>query len=379
MSMLRSYADGVSLGEWLNDYIWPAEGAHVGPEFCKLGAMLSLSEMIRCGVTCFSDMYFFPEETAEAVKEVGMRGVIGVPVIMFPNAWAKTPEEHLEKGAAFQKKYEDKENIFVTYSPHAPYTVDDGSFARIATLANENNMRVHTHLHETKKEVEDSITDHHCRPFERLRKLGLINSNLIAVHMTQLIDEEVETLAKEKVKIVHCPESNLKLGSGMCDVKALLDAGIEVGIGTDGAGSNDDQDVFGELRTAALVSAFLTQTRGDTPLHAHTFLEMATINNARILGIDHLVGSLEVGKKADIVSVHLRNDPIHDPVVSLVFVGTNEVTDVWVGGKEKVVKKEVVCVDEEKLRKEAQGWVEKIQATKVIHNGNKNENNDKKE
>ncbi len=363
MALLRSYAEDLPLMEWLTQHIWPAEGAHVSADFCRVGSKLAVAEMLRCGITCFSDMYFFPEETAAIVLEVGSRACIGMPVIAFPNAWAQTPAEHLEKGLAVRHRMEDKNHLFFFFAPHAPYTVDDETLAKIHEHSSRENIRVHTHLHETATEISDSERDHKVRPFERLRRLGLINERLIAVHMTQLTDEEIDTLRSCRVGVVHCPESNLKLGSGLFETKKLVDAGVTVGIGTDGPASNDDQDILGEIRTANFVSAYLTQSRGQTPLNAHTFLEMATINNAKLLGLDHLLGSLEIGKAADIIAVNLRSVPVYNPIKHLAQVGTNDVTDVWVGGKRMVSAGELVCINESALREESKVLVESVRKT----------------
>ena len=353
MSLLRSYSDDVPLDEWLQQYIWPAEAAHVSDHFCDVGVRLAIAEMIRCGTTCLNDMYFYPDVAARVAKDLGFRAVIGIPIICFPTPWANGGDEHLEKGMKVLETYGSSELLSFTLAPHAPYTVDDPTFVKLAAIAKEKNLRVHTHLHETAKEVAEGVTQHNCRPFERVAKFGLMNSNLIAVHATQLLDEEIKILAENKVNIIHCPESNLKLGSGICDVAELVRAGVNVGIGTDGPASNDDQDILGEVRTASLVSSYTTQTKGNRPMQPHVFLEMATINNARALGLDKVVGSIEVGKDADIIAVNLLTEPVYNPIKNVAHVGTNEITDVWIRGKQFLGKKKILCMDEEALMKEA--------------------------
>jgi 5-methylthioadenosine/S-adenosylhomocysteine deaminase len=362
MTLLRNFAHDVPLMSWLSDYIWPAEAAFVSPEFCRVGTKMAIAEMIMSGITCFNDMYFYAEDTASVVLEVGSRACIGIPVVVFPTNYAKSAEEYFEKGLINKQKLEDKNHLFFLLAPHAPYTVDDNSLSKVKELSQKENMKVHIHVHETAQEITDSLRDYGVRPLERLQNLGLLNEKLICVHMTQLTPHEISLLKTAKASIIHCPESNMKLGSGFCDVKTLFDEGILVGLGTDGAASNDDLDILGEIRTASLLSSYLSQSQGKNPIPSHHLLEMATINNAQILGIDHLVGSLQVGKAADLVAIRLI-DPVYNPIKHVTQIGTNRVTDVWIAGKRMLENQKLICLDEKQLKDEVKEWEERISKT----------------
>mmetsp|Transcript_29500 Transcript_29500/g.82394 ORF Transcript_29500/g.82394 Transcript_29500/m.82394 type:complete len:467 (+) Transcript_29500:351-1751(+) len=364
MTLLRSYSDDVPLMEWLTQYIWPAEGAHVSAEFCEVGVRLAVAEMLRCGVTTFSDMYFFPEVTARVVRECGVRALVGIPVICFPNNWAQDGADHLAKGKRARAEWEDKDHVTFCLAPHAPYTVDDATFASVRQLlADESGLRMHIHLHETAKEVADGVEKDGVRPIARLDRLGVLTDRVIAVHMTALNEEEKQILLERGISVIHCPESNLKLASGILDVADLVRRGVNVGLGTDGPACNDDQDILGEVRTASLLSSFTAQQGGGRPLPPHVFLEMATINNARALGLDDRLGSLEVGKAADIVALHLLTEPVYNPIKNVAHVGTNEITDVWVAGRHLLRDRIVTCLDEPALRQAALEWKQKISKT----------------
>lgn len=254
MSLMRGLADDLPLMEWLKGHIWPAEGRWVGAEFVEDGTLLAMAEMLRGGVTCFNDMYFFPEITAHAAARAGMRAALGLIVIDFPTAWAANADEYIAKGLALYDDHKDEALLSFCFAPHAPYTVSDEPLKRIRTLANELDLPVHMHVHETAHEVEESMARFGMRPLERLAQLGLVGPNLLAVHMTQLEDAEIAHLAEAGAHVLHCPESNLKLASGFCPVQKLLDAGVNVCLGTDGAASNNDLDLMGEMRTAALLA-----------------------------------------------------------------------------------------------------------------------------
>jgi 5-methylthioadenosine/S-adenosylhomocysteine deaminase len=339
--------------------MWPAEGRWVSEEFVRVGSSLSVAEMIRCGVTTVNDMYFFPNVTGEVLEASGMRAAIGAIMIQFPSAWAKTVEEYFLKGLELVKQYKNHPLIHVVFAPHAPYTVDDPTLRRLHQLAIQNNTSIHIHLHETNKEVEDELKASGVRPIERLNKLGLLDDRLITVHMTQLTNEEIELIAKLGVNVVHCPESNLKLGSGICPVSKLLAAGANVCLGTDGPASNDDLDLLGEMRTSALVDKYRIE---DPPVPAWKMLELGTINGAKALRLDDRIGSIEVGKEADIVAVKLDAYPVYDPVNTLVYVGPsiNRVEYVWVAGRPLLEKGELTTIDAVQLRARAQEWGARI-------------------
>jgi 5-methylthioadenosine/S-adenosylhomocysteine deaminase len=362
MSLFRGLADDLPLMDWLNHHIWPAEAKWVGPEFVRDGTNLAVAEMLRSGTTCFSDMYFFAEDTAHAVIAAGMRAVVGLILVDFPSGYAQTPDEYLHKGVQLHDALKHSHLVTTAFAPHAPYTVSDAPLERLRMYADELNIPIHMHVHETAHEVDGAVTHSGMRPIERLTKLGIFGPRLIAVHMTQLLPAEIEAAKQQNVSIVHCPESNLKLASGFCPVPALLKAGVNVALGTDGAASNNDLDMLGEMRTAALLAKGAS---GDaTAVPAHTALEMATINGARALGLDEHIGSLKPGKAADLAAIDLSriaSQPVYDPVSQIVYTATrDQVTDVWVGGRRVLAERALTTLDEEAILLKAQAWRERI-------------------
>ena len=364
MTLLRGLADDVPLEPWLREHIWPAEQRCAGPDFVHDGALLAAGEFIRGGVTCFADMYFFPDETARAVRTAGLRAVIGLPVLEFPTAWAQDADEYIAKGLAVHDALAGDPRLRTAFAPHAPYTVADATLARIATLAAELDLGVHIHLHETAQEITDSLTRHGVRPLERLATAGLLGPGLLAVHAVHLLPGEIETLAREGVHVAHCPESNMKLASGICPAHALRQAGVNVTLGTDGAASNNDLDLLGELRTAGLLAKVSTGNAAALP--ALTLLEMATLGGARALGLDAEIGSLEVGKQADFIAVSLDSfltEPVYDPASALVYAaGRGAVTDVWVAGRALLESGRFTTLDPKALAATAQAWGQRVRA-----------------
>ncbi|MFQ5994364.1 MAG: TRZ/ATZ family hydrolase [Acidiferrobacterales bacterium] len=335
MSLFRGIADDLPLMDWLNNYIWPAERAWVNDEFVRDGTRLAVAEMLKSGTTCFSDMYFFPEDTARVCMELGMRAVVGLIVVDFPTVWAQTADEYLKKGLQLHDDLRHSQLVATAFAPHAPYSVSDGPLRRIGTINDELNLPIHIHLHETQHEVDDAVNKTGRRPLERLANLGLLNPNLVAVHMTALLPGEIDACAKVNANVIHCPESNMKLASGFCPVDKLLAAGINVALGTDGAASNNDLDMLSEMRAAALLAKAVAHDA--TALPAHKALRMATLSGARALGLEGQIGSLVPGKSADIVAIDLATvatQPIYDPVSQIVYTGgRDQVTDVWVAGE----------------------------------------------
>jgi len=335
MTLMRGLADDLPLMQWLQEHIWPAEMKHVSPEFVRDGTLLACAEMLRGGVTCFNDMYFFPEAALEAALSAGMRSSQGMIVIEFPSAYASDPADYLRKGLEMRDRHREEPLASFCLAPHAPYTVSDASFRQIATLAAELDVGVHVHLHETADEVARSVVEHGMRPLERLRRLGLLSPQLIAVHAVHLLPEEIELLGRHGCSAVHCPSSNLKLASGFAPVAALMAAGVNVALGTDGAASNNRLDMFQEMRTAALLAKAVAADAQALP--AQAALRAATLNGARALGIDEVVGSIQPGKEADLVAVEMRAPeltPVYDPISQLVYsAGREHVTDVWVAGR----------------------------------------------
>lgn len=363
MALFRGLADDLPLMQWLHGHIWPAERQWVSPEFVEAGTRLAIAEMLRGGTTCFNDMYFFPDTSAEVAVATGIRAVIGLIMIDFPTPWAKDVQEYLDKGEQVHDRFKLTPLIQTTFAPHAPYTVPDGPLLKIATLAEELDIQIHMHLHETGDEINQSIERHGKRPLQRLDDLGILSNRFIAVHMTQLEKEDIDRVAKYGAHIVHCPESNLKLGSGFCPVNDLIKSGINVSLGTDGSASNNDLDMIGEMHTAAILAKGVAGDSSVVP--AHTALRMATINGAKALGIDTVCGSLIVGKEADVVAIDLgeiETRPLYDPVSQIVYAaGRNQISDVWVAGRHLLKGRELVTINEEQVKQETSIWQERLQ------------------
>lgn len=365
MSLMRGLADDLPLMRWLKEHIWPAEGRWVGPEFVYEGSLLACAEMLRGGVTCVNDMYFFPEETVRAVEQAGMRAMVGLILIDFPSAWAADADDYLRKGLTLHDRLHSHPLITTGFAPHAPYTVSDAPLNRVATLAEELDVPIHMHVHETAGEVEQAVASRGARPLARLAKLGLLSPRLLAVHMTQAEEDEIESIAAAGAHVVHCPESNLKLASGLCPVQRLADAGVNVALGTDGAASNNDLDMFGEMRTAALIGKLAAADASAVP--ATFALRMATLNGARALGLEAIAGSLEPGKAADMVAVDLgalESAPLHNPISQLVYaIGREQVTDVWVAGRQLLRERALTTLDEPRIVRAAHEWAARIAGT----------------
>ena len=362
MSLLRGIADDMPLIEWLGEHIWPAEAKWVDAEFCVDGFELAAAEMIRSGTTCMNDMYFFADEIARCAERIGMRLVVGLIVLDFPSVWAQNADEYLHKALAVHDEVRGYGLVDTAFAPHAPYTVADEPLRQIAMYSNELDVPVHMHLHETAHEVAEAEQKSGQRPLQRIDQLNLLNSNLIAVHMTELNEFEIERIAEAGVNVAHCPESNLKLASGLCPLVRLLEQGINVCIGTDGAASNNDLDMFGEMRSAALLAKGVS---GDaSACTARQALEMATINGARALGMADRIGSIEAGKCADLIAVdlqHLNTQPVYDPVSQIVYAASShQVSDVWIDGVEQLRDYEFCQLDSKRIIARARSWAQKI-------------------
>lgn len=364
MSLFRGLADDLALMDWLQHHIWPAETKWVNPEFVRDGTELAVLEMLKSGTTCFADMYFFPEETAHACLAIGMRATVGLILIDFPTVYAQTPDEYLHKGIKLHDDLRTSELVKTAFAPHAPYTVSDAPLTKLRTLNDELNLPLQMHVHETAHEVDEAVRVTGLRPLARLEALDLLQPNLMAVHMTQLLDSEIETLAQRGVTVVHCPESNLKLASGFCPVHKLIQAGVNVALGTDGAASNNDLDMLGELRTAALLAKGVAQDA--TALPANIALRMATLNGARALGLEDHIGSLVPGKSADLVAIDLSSaatQPVYDPISHIVYAtGRDQITDVWIAGKRLLADRQLTTIDEQAVLRKARRWRDKIAA-----------------
>lgn len=362
MSLFRGLADDLPLMTWLQEHIWPAESQWVNEDFVRDGTELAIAEQVRGGITAFSDMYFFPHVASEVVHKAGVRAQITIPVLNFPIPGAHDTDESLRHGLELLEDLRYHARIRVAFGPHAPYTVSDDRLERVRVLAEQLDVGIHMHVHETAFEVQQALEQNGERPLARLARLGLLGPHFQAVHMTQIDDSDLALLQHYNVNIIHCPESNLKLASGFCPVERLWQAGINVAIGTDGAASNNDLDLLGETRTAALLAKAVAGSA--TALDAHRALRMATLNGARALGMDEVCGSLQIGKSADVVAVDLSGlaqQPVYDPVSQLVYATGREcVRHVWVHGHQLVDDGRLTRHNEHDLRNSARAWGERI-------------------
>jgi 5-methylthioadenosine/S-adenosylhomocysteine deaminase len=335
MALMRGLADDMALMPWLQDRIWPAEAKHVSPQFVYDGTVLACAEMLRGGITCFNEMYFYPGEAARAALDMGMRAALGLIVIDFPSTYAADAEDYVAKGLALRDTLREHQLLSFCMAPHAPYTVSDKTFSRLITLAEELDLPVHMHVHETQDEIGQSIAQHGERPLARLHRLGLVGPSLIAVHAIHLTQEEIALLVQNGSSVAHCPSSNLKFANGFAPVARMLAGGLNIGLGTDGAASNNRLDLFQEMRQAALLAKAVS---GDAlALPAQRALAMATLDGARALRLDHAIGSVEQGKFADLTAVEFTAPemlPCYDPISHLVYTaGRENVSHVWVAGR----------------------------------------------
>ncbi len=362
MSLFRGLADDLPLQAWLHEHIWPAEARWVDEDFIRDGTDLAIAEQLKSGISCFSDMYFFPEIVCQQVHDSGIRAQITVPMLDFPVPGARDSAEALRKGLQLFDDFKLHPRLSIGFGPHAPYTVSDAGLENIVMLAAQLDAPVQMHVHETAAEVQHSLDTYGERPLARLARLGLLGPRFQAVHMTQVNDEDIALLVQSNSSVIHCPESNLKLASGFCPIERLWNAGVNVAIGTDGAASNNNLDLLGETRTAALLAKAVAQSA--SAINAHQALRMATLNGARALGIDTQTGSLEVGKLADITAFdfnELSVQPVYNPVSQLIYAaGRNCVEHVWVGGKQLLKDRQLVRMDEQSIIAKSQFWGRKI-------------------
>ncbi len=366
MTLLRGFADDLPLMTWLQEHIWPAENRHVSVGFVRDGTRLACLEMLKAGVTCFNDMYFFSEAVVEAAVEAGMRVAAGLIVVDSPTPYAGDADDYLQKGLALRDAWAgdavahavSNPLVYFCLAPHAPYTVGDRTLEKIATYAAQLDLPIHMHIHETEHEIRQSIEKYGVRPLARLDALGLLTPGLIAVHAVHLSTDEIGLLASHGCHVAHCPSSNLKLASGFAPVAAMLAAGVNVGIGTDGAASNNRLDLIGELRLAALLGKGVAADPAALP--AHQVLRMATLGGARALGLDALIGSLAPGKMADIVAIDLHRpstQPCYDPVAQVVYsAGSDQVSHVWIGGKPVLSEGQCLTLDTAEIVGRAHVW-----------------------
>ena len=362
MSLLRGFADDLPLMPWLEQHIWPAEAAHVSAGFVRDGVELAIAEMIRSGTTTFSDMYFFPDACAETAQRLGMRCQITFPILDFPTVWARDADEYISKGLALRDAVKHSALVTVGFGPHATYTVSEPNLVKVATLAAELDAAVQIHLHETRGEVLLAVEQNGERPLDSLYRLGLLGPRTQCVHMTDLGDQDIALLAATGAHVVHCPQSNMKLASGTCPVGKLLAKGVNVALGSDSAASNNDLNLFGEMQSAALLAKL---HGGDaSALPASAALEMATINGARALGLEDLIGSLEPGKLADLIAVDLgqpETQPLYHPLSQLVYAcNGSQVTHSWIGGVQVMDRRQLTHIDLSALGARTRTWRDRI-------------------
>jgi 5-methylthioadenosine/S-adenosylhomocysteine deaminase len=365
MVLLRGLADDMVLMDWLEQYIWPAENKLVNAEFIRDGMRLAMAEMISSGTTCFNEHYFYPDLSVNFIAEVGMRARVGLMVIDMSFPWSNNAEDCLNKAKQRLAQGPPNELIQFSMAPHSPHTNDDSILLEIKGLSEQFNLPIHMHVHETAYEISKSLADYGKRPLQRLADLGLLSPLLQNVHMTQVIDEDIELLINSGSHVVHCPESNLKLASGYCPVQRLREAGINIALGTDGAASNNDLDLFGEMRTAAMIGKAIAND--PTATSATDILEMATLGGAKALGFDKEIGSIEPGKAADLIALdfnHLNTQPVYHPISHLVYAcHSTQVSDVWVAGRQLLKNHKLQTLDRAECIAVAQKWRSRILPT----------------
>ena len=363
MTLFRGLADDLPLESWLQEGVWPVERRFASAELVRDGTELAIAEMLRAGITCFSDQYFFPEIVAETAVDLHMRAVIGTPVVDFATAWAENVADYLGKGSELvHDRYADHPMISTCFAPHSTRALSDAAFTELRVLADQLDVPVQIHLHESHGEVAQSVEATGRRPLERLDDLGLVNASLLAIHAVHVTPAEIERLAAAGAGVVHCPASNLKLACGIAPARAFVEAGVTVGLGTDGAASNNLLDILAEARMAALLS---NVTAGDGgAITAAQALRMATLDAARVLRRDHEIGSIEPGKWADLTCIDLQrcnSQPLYDPVSQLVYATrADQVSDVWVGGRQLVDRGELTTINRESIFRRSREWQQRI-------------------
>jgi len=352
MALFRGLADDLPLSKWLNEYIFPAEANHIHPESVRIAALLSGAEMLLSGTTTCCDGYFHEDHVAAAVNEIGMRAILGQGVIDFPAPGVPKPENNIKNAVNFLQKWA---NISPLITPsifcHSAYTCSETTLKKAKDAADAKDVLFQIHAAETKDEYVLIQTKHHTTPVKYLDKIGIIDQNTLLVHTVWLDEDDIEIIAKRGASVSHNPESNMKLASGIAPVPALLKAGITVGLGTDGCASNNNLDLFSEMDTAAKLHK--VSAMNPTVMDAVTVLKMATIEGARSLGLQDITGSLEIGKKADVIIIDTRKPhlvPAYNPVSHIVYaVHGSDVQDVIVNGRILVMDRKLLCIDLERI------------------------------
>jgi 5-methylthioadenosine/S-adenosylhomocysteine deaminase len=365
MVLYRGLADDLPLMEWLNDYIFPAESKTVSPEFVRAGTSLAALEMIQSGTTTFADMYYFEADIAREVRRAGLRAVLGQTIIQFPVADAKTPADALARADAFITEFKGDPLITPAVAPHAIYTLDGPTLRAARELSKRHDVPTLIHLAESDNETKVAQERRASSPVAYLEGLGFLGPGVVAAHGIWVSDEDIQTLRTRGVGVSHNPESNMKTASGTAPVPAYLRAGVSVGLGTDGAASNNDLDMFEAMRVAALLHKH--ETADPSALTARTALEMATIRGARALGMEGRIGSLEPKKRADLITVsasRARHTPMYDPISHLVYViHGDDVRNTVVNGRILMRDQKVLTLDESAVIAEARSWADRVRAS----------------
>jgi len=355
MTIFRGYADDLPLMEWLQNYIWPAEAKYIDADTVRLGTQLAALEMIHSGTTTFNDMYFFEDEVAKASKEIGIRAVVGEGLADFPTPNKKTPDEGLEYTEMLIKKYRNDTLIKVAAAPHSPYTCSPGLLEAARNLSYKYKVPLHIHVSETEQEFNDSINKHGLTPFEYLDSLDFLGDNVIAAHSVHLTANDIKLISDKKVGVSHNPESNMKLASGVAPIPELMEAGATIGLGTDGAASNNDLNMFEEMDTAAKLHKVFSNN--SSVVDSKSVVEMATIEGATVLGLDKEIGSIEVGKRADIIIIDLHSPhltPLYNPYSQIVYaMDGSDVGTVIIEGKIVMRENKILTIDEDKIIQDA--------------------------
>ena len=362
MTLFRGFADDLPLMTWLEENIWPNESRWLSPEFTQVGSELAIAEMIRGGTTCFSDNYFYSIDVGVAAQKIGIRAQLCPTILNIETPWAKDVDDYIRQAENSFHQFQSSPLINSILGPHSPYALTDADLHKVANKADDLDCMIQMHVHETADEISQSLEQYYCRPIARLDRVGMLTNKLQAVHMTQLTEHEMDLIAERDVKVVHCPESNLKLASGFCPIGPLKSRGATIGLGTDGAASNNDLDMLGEMRTASMLAKAVAQDA--TELNATETLRMATLEGAKCMGLDDIIGTIEVGKQADLCATalnELANIPVYHPVSQLIYTANrDQVSHVWVAGNIVLKDKELMTLDSHQLRQDVQKWQDKL-------------------
>lgn len=364
MTLLRGAAESASFEVWLKQQIWPLEQRWIDAEYVHDGTQLAIADMLTSGTTCFADMHLFPEVVAQTASAAKIRACVGLPVVDAPTLWAGSADEYLEKGLQLHDEYRDDPLITTALAPYAPWAIGDETLLRVRRAADELDLPMTMHINETRAEVIANGE----RAMARLERLGLLSPLLSAVHMVHVDESDLDLAARGGISVTHCPQSNLKLGNGVCPVPAIRSRGINIALGTDGAASNNDLNLLDEMRSAALLASGANAGLGanSTAFTAHDWLQIATLNGARALGMSDAIGSLVPGKWADLCCIDLaraHTQPVHDPAAQLVYaVSRDQVTDVWVAGRALVSQGRLTRMDIDDILQRAQSWQRRIEA-----------------